>query len=202
MWAARVADGYVFGGMTAECAATLEGVPLLLESTDPRVTERIYPETCAVEEDEQHWRDHAVPELERLFASRCQLVRRDLAAMKKVNPTGGHVLVVPDVHVNAWLAALNAARLALYALNDLTPAWMAGKETDKASAKQLEALGRIHLLAEVQAVLLGDYQLEVSDPDTIEEFDAEDFEDLDDLGEDDDEQEPPKGGGPKGRRGG
>ncbi|MCB9887353.1 MAG: hypothetical protein H6838_17820 [Planctomycetes bacterium] len=189
--------------MTPECAATLEGVPLLLESTDPRVTERIYPETCVAEEDERQWRDHAVPELERLFASRCQLVRRDLAAMKKVDPAGSHVLVIPDVHVNAWLAALNAARLALYALNDLTAEWMAGKETGSASAKQLEALARIHLLAEVQAVLLGEYELEVSDPDECDDFDAADFDELEDEddedGDDDDAGDAPEKDAPKRR---
>lgn len=196
MWAARVADGYVFGGMTAECAATLEGVPLLLESSDPRVTERIYPETCVLAEDEQHWRDHAVPELERLFASRCQLVRRDLAAMKKVDPAGSHVLVIPDVHVNAWLAALNAARLALYALNELTPAWMEGKGTDTASKKQIEALARIHLLAEVQAVLLGEYELAVSDPD-----ECDDLGDVDELDEDEDLDDDEDDGGPPDKNG-
>lgn len=189
MWAARIADGYVFGGMTAECAASLEGVPLLLESKDPRVTERLYPETCAEEDDQRHWQEHAVPELERLFASRCQLVRRDLQAMKTVDPAGNRVLVIPDGHVNAWLAALNAARLALYVLNDLTAKWMEGKDTDGATDKQLEALGRIHLLAEVQAVLLGEYELDVGDPEACDE-DADEGEDLDD-GEAGDDDAPP-----------
>ncbi len=193
MWAARVADGYVFGGMSPEAQATFEGVPLLLESNDPRVVERLYPETCTTDEDEAQWRDHAVPELERLFASRGQLVRRDLAAMRRSGEPGAQVLVVPDGHVNAWLAALNAARLALFHLNDLTQAWMEGRDVDAATDKQREALARIHLLAEVQAVLLGDYELQ-----SVDDAEEEDATEGDEPADDADAGESGSGASPRG----
>ena len=40
MWAARVDEGYVFGGLSPACADTLKAVPMLLESSDDRVRER------------------------------------------------------------------------------------------------------------------------------------------------------------------
>lgn len=160
MWAARVEEGYVFGDLTPKAVETLKGVPMLLESTDPRVRDRLLPETCDDEEDEKQWREHAVPELERLFASRAQLVQRDLDGLRKMPDTVNMVLLVPDEHVNAWLAALNAARLALFVLNDMTGAHLEEEGFLAATSKQQEAVLRINLLAEMQAVMLGEYEVE------------------------------------------
>jgi len=162
MWVARVDEGYVFGDLSPASVDTLKGVPMLIESTDLRVRDRLVPETCDDDEAEEHWRRHAVPELERLFASRAQLVRRDLAGLRPMPKSQNQLLLIPDKHQNAWLAALNAARLALYHLNDLTAAAMEPEGFAAATGKQQEALLRIHLLAEMQSVLLGDFEVESS----------------------------------------
>jgi hypothetical protein len=164
MWVARVDEGYVFGDLSQGTVDTLTGVPMLIESSDERVKKRLLPETCADEHDEEHWRKHAVPELERLFLSRAQLVRRDLASLRKMPKSGNQLLLIRDEHSNAWLAALGAARLALFVLNDLTAAHMEADGFVKATKKQQEALARIHLLAELQAVLLGDLEVTSSGP--------------------------------------
>ena len=169
MWAARAEEGYVFGDLTKSAIETLKGVPMLLESNDPRVRDRLLPETCDDEDDEQQWRDHAVPELERLFQSRAQVVRRDLATIKQLPESELSVLLIPDEHVNAWLAALNAARLALFALNDMTAAHLEEEGFLTGTPKQQEAALRISLLAEMQAVMLGEYEVE---------DDEESFDDL------------------------
>lgn len=160
MWVARVDEGYVFGGLLPHSVETLTGVPMLLESTDPRVRERLLPDASDEPEAQEHWQQHAVPELERLFLSRAQLVRRDLATMKKVPKSDTQILLIPDKHQNAWLAALNAARLALFVLNDLEAAHLEAEGFGRATPKQQEALLRIHLLAEMQSVLLGDFELD------------------------------------------
>lgn len=186
MWAGRVDEGYVFGGLSAGCVETLKGVPMLLESGDVRVRSRLLPETCSETDDEEHWRRHAVPELERLFSSRAQLVRRDLAGLRTLGKSDTQLLLIPNQHVNAWLAALNAARLALYVLNDLTAAHLETAGFTTATPKQQEAILRIHVLAEVQSVLLGDYEIESGgpmaafDPDQLDVDDGDDC-DLDGL---------------------
>ncbi|MFK7741020.1 MAG: DUF2017 family protein [Planctomycetota bacterium] len=169
MWAARVDEGYVFGDLTPATIETLKGVPMLIESSDRRVRERLLPKTCTEEEDEAHWREHAVPELERLFASRAQLVRRDLEQLRKIPDTVNYVLLISDEHTNAWIAALNAARLALYVLNDMTAEHMEEDGFLKATPKQQEAALRINLLAEIQAVMLGEYELD-DDGGSFEDF--------------------------------
>ncbi|GAB4156670.1 MAG: hypothetical protein Fur0037_24920 [Planctomycetota bacterium] len=156
MWVARTENGYLFGGLTAYCLETLRGVPMLIESKDPRVRRRLLPDTYDEIEDQQDWRATAVPELERLFLSRGQLVSRDLQRIKKLDNLDSWVLLIPDQHTNAWLSSLNAARLALYELNDLTPEHMERDGVQKADGKQREAILRIHFLAEIQGVLLGE----------------------------------------------
>lgn len=164
MWAARVDEGYVFGDLTPASLETLKGVPMLIESADVRVRDRLLPETCREDDDEQHWRQHAVPELERLFLSRAQLVRRDLANLRPLPKSDHEVLFVPEGHVHAWLAALNAARLALFALADLRAEHMEDDGFLTADPKQQEAVLRIQLLAWMQSVLLGDDELESTGP--------------------------------------
>jgi hypothetical protein len=164
MWVARVDEGHVFGDLSAGTVETLRGVPMLIESSDARVRGRLLPETCSDADAEEQWRQHAVPELERLFLSRAQLVRRDLGTLRRMPKSGNHLLLIPDAHVNAWLAALNAARLALFTLNDLTAEHMEADAFVAAEPKQQEALLRIHLLAEMQSVLLGDFEVESSGP--------------------------------------
>lgn len=171
MWVARVAEGFVFGGLIASTVETLTGVPMLLESSDPRVRERLLPDTCEEAEAQEHWQRHAVPELERLFLSRAQLVRRDLAAMRKLPKSDTQLLLIPDNHTNAWLATLNAARLALFVLNDLTAAHMEVEGFALATPKQQEAMLRIQLLAEIQSVLLGDFELDGTG--TVEDLERE-----------------------------
>jgi len=160
MWIARVDDGFLFGGLTRQCVETLKGVPMLLESSDARVRQRLLPDAYDDAEAQAQWRRHAVPELERLFVSRAQLVRRDLAGMRQLKSADAWVLVIPDAHVSAWLSSLNAARLALFALNDLTEQHMDLKGGPAVAPKQAEALARIHFLAEIQCVLLGDVDVD------------------------------------------
>lgn len=160
MWVARADHGYLFGGLTRHCVDTLRGVPMLLECTDERVRRRLLPETYDDPEVEASWRQLAEPELERLFLSRAQLVRRDLAAMQQLEGAESWLLLVPDGHASAWLSSLNAARLALFVLNDLRAELMEPEGFAQATPKQQEALLRIHFLAEMQCVLLGEVDLE------------------------------------------
>lgn len=157
MWYARTEDGYLFGEMPKHAVETLRAIPMLVESSDERVRSRLLPETYEEPEEEAGWREHAMPELERLFLSRAHLVQRDLDAIQRMEDgSDSWMLHISNQHVNAWLSSLNAARLALYVLNDMTEAHMARGGLAKASPKQQEAILRIHFMAELQGVLMGD----------------------------------------------
>jgi hypothetical protein len=167
MWVVREESGFVFGGLTPFGVDTLKAIPMLLETDDVRVRKRLLPDTYEDQEAEAQWRRHSAPELERLFLSRANLVRRDLEGLKRVKKTDTWVLKIDDRHGNAWLSSLNAARLALYEMNDLTAAHMERDGFELCSKKQREAVVRIHLMAEIQSVLLGDVEVDEDDlPDT------------------------------------
>lgn len=157
MWVARTEHGYLFGEIPKHAVETLRAIPMLIESSDSRVRSRLLPETYEDAEEEASWRENATPELERLFLSRAHLVQRDLDTIQKMEDgSDSWMLLISNQHVNAWLSSLNAARLALYALNDMTEAHMARGGMAKATPKQQEAILRIHFMAEMQGVLMGD----------------------------------------------
>jgi hypothetical protein len=160
MWVVRTDGGFLFAGLTPVCVETLHGIPVLVESADQRVRQRLLPDAYRDPESERQWRRHAVPELERLFLSRAQLVRRDLKQLRRLKQTDLWMLPIRDDHCSAWLSALNAARLALYELNDLKPVHMERDGLELATRPQREALSRIHFLAELQSVLLGDVEVD------------------------------------------
>jgi hypothetical protein len=164
MWVARVDEGWLFGDLSPRTAEILKGIPMLLECEDPRVRARLLPETLADAGHEADWQAHAVPELERLFASRATLVGRDLAAMRPMKEGGKLLLLVTNQHASAWLAALNAARLTLYCLNDLNAVHMEMDSEEPATPQQRQAIASIHLMAEMQSVLLGDEPMESCGP--------------------------------------
>ena len=154
MYLERTDDGQLWvGGLTPLHADTLLRMPALLESEDSRVRGRL---TCEVYDDpdeQEQWRRHATPEIEHLFLSRVQILRADLAGMVQEDEQCYRVPIGTG-HESAWLSSLNAARLALFALNDITPRDMERAPDEVAEPARGLALVRIHLMACLQELLL------------------------------------------------
>ena len=68
---------------------------------------------------DKDWQEHVLPELQALFASAVEIVRSDLVR-SWVRPGTDASVRVPVSHIEAWLIALNQARLALAARHHLT----------------------------------------------------------------------------------
>ena len=67
---------------------TLIRLPEWLETDAPNVKERLLPKAYADEAAEREWRRHITPELEYLFQSRTQILRKDLAELEIDPPDG------------------------------------------------------------------------------------------------------------------
>ena len=134
-------------------ADTLLRIPDLLRSDDRRVRDRLLPPAYEEGDDQAHWRRNAAPELERLFASRAELIRKDLASLAAAEGPA-FSMRIRQTHASAWLAGLNAARLALYALHDLTPADMERAPEALGDFDKEVALVRIHIMAFLQEMLI------------------------------------------------
>lgn len=68
---------------------------------------------------DRDWQEHVLPELQALFASAVEVVHGDLVR-SWIRPGTDASVRVPAGHVEAWLIALNQARLALAARHRLT----------------------------------------------------------------------------------
>ncbi len=141
-------------------AGLLMEVPSLLADLDPRAEERLFPRAFEEPEEEEQWRRLAGPDLAHLFQDRIEVIRGDLEGLR---PEGGGAfgaaeetfrMVIPSAHQAAWLAGLNAARLALYVTLDFSPEDMRKEPGDMEEPAKTLGLFQIHALAVFQEIIL------------------------------------------------
>ena len=124
--------------LTLICADTLHRLPEYLESEDPAVRKRLLPQAYDDEDDEEQWRKFGASELEHLFVSHIEIVRKDLAGMQgegrgpSVSISGDgddevrivhatYRLSIPARHKAAWLSALNGGSHSIFIQHGLAP---------------------------------------------------------------------------------
>jgi Domain of unknown function (DUF2017) len=100
-------------------AELLRQIPESAQSKDsPAAQERLFSPPAMPEEKVlcAEWKLYVVPELRRLFQSATETVRQDLQQLHCTNkPFANCTLRIPMSHADAWLSALNQARLAIAA---------------------------------------------------------------------------------------
>ncbi len=116
---------------------------------------RLYPDPiggAAHAEFRRDWKEHVRPELERLFASSRDIVARDLSA------PGGHnhgtEVVIPCAHLEAWLNALNQARLVIVEESNFTEADLDHHEPPDLATQRGLSLLKIHFYGHLQELLI------------------------------------------------
>jgi hypothetical protein len=93
------------------------------------------------------------PELRHLFLSARKVVEEDLAAMTR-RPGKISQLLVPMVHAESWLNALNQARLVLATKYDFSEAELSFNQTPKTFSRRDLVLLQINFYAAVQERLI------------------------------------------------
>ena len=91
----------------------------------PAAEQRLYSAPAGPDENEfcQEWKVYVEPELRLLFQSATETVAADLEQLvEKEKPFANGTLRIPQEHSDAWLNALNQARLAIAAKYDFTEA--------------------------------------------------------------------------------
>jgi hypothetical protein len=114
---------------------------------------RLYPDPIGGEdhaEFRRDWKEHVRPELERLFASSREIVARDLSALGG----NGTKLVIPSGHVEAWLNALNQARLVIVEESNFSEADLDHREPPDLATRRGMALLKMHFYAHLQELLV------------------------------------------------
>jgi len=161
----RQADGgLAIEDLTPPFVFILLELPGLLGPDQPdEVKARLFPDPSEDDEIRKDWARLVHPELYALLASSKEIVLKDLG---RLVPSGGSSrMEIPAPHINAWISALNAARLALGAVHgiededDLHPFDDMEEEGDAEDGEvELDerrlAVVKIHLFGELQALLV------------------------------------------------
>jgi hypothetical protein len=95
---------------------------------NPDVLDRLYstPTGGAEPGFDHEWRELIDPDLGAAFQSARDIVSEDLATMEGDSNSGGSELRIPAEHLDAWINALNQARLAIAARHHFTERDMDG----------------------------------------------------------------------------
>ena len=89
------------------------GIREAAETPDPRVEARFFPEPSEGDDSlAEDWKAFVQPDLHEGFQSARETVAADLRGAKE-RKTGHFTFTIPKAHIDAWLSALNQARLAL-----------------------------------------------------------------------------------------
>jgi len=132
--------------------AVLREIPSLLSPEQPEsAKKRLFPDPGGDPESVEEWRRTQHPELFALLADARSVVERDLVSLEPGRL--GSRLTIPAAHANAWISALNAARLALGAVHEVTAADMEADDEPPLDERGWAIL-RIHLYAWLQATLI------------------------------------------------
>ncbi len=75
-----------FRGVTPLCADTMIRLPGYLESEDPAVKRRLLPSVYADANEQEQWHRLGTAELEHLFLSRAEIMRKDLETIEPDGP--------------------------------------------------------------------------------------------------------------------
>lgn len=114
---------------------------------------RLYPDPIGGEdhaEFRRDWKEHVRPELERLFASSREIVARDLSALGG----NGTKLAIPSGHLEAWLNALNQARLVIVEESNFSEADLDHREPPDLATRRGLSLLKIHFYGHLQELLV------------------------------------------------
>src|SRR5437763_3704187 len=118
----RRKDGLEISELDPFLAELLRQIPASTSvENSPAAHSRIFSAPAAQKEICAEWKLYVQPELQRLFRSATETVAADLEQLSGNEKTfANRTLLIPTKHADAWLNALNQARLTIAARNDFT----------------------------------------------------------------------------------
>ncbi len=140
--------------VTAACLLEVPGTLPLGKSGPPH--DRLFPRVNETEEKlNEDWRSYVTPELEVLFAEAGQVLARDIEPLARTgDDLKARSLTFPINHCDAWMSAINQARLILGAQHGVADKDMEEREFVEADDPKKQAVLRIHVLGYVLQVFV------------------------------------------------
>ncbi|MEP7014955.1 MAG: DUF2017 family protein [Verrucomicrobiota bacterium] len=125
----------------------------------PAVEQRLFSAPADSSENEvcKEWKLYVEPELRRLFQSATETVGEDLKQLcGKEKSFANRTLHIPTQHMDAWLNALNQARLALAAKHNFTDTELGDHNRSPVGSRRDLSLFQINFYGFIQEFLLRD----------------------------------------------
>ena len=132
-------------------SADPEGVPAAEQRLFSAPSDRRDTETC------KEWKLYVEPELRRLFRSATETVAEDLKQLGgKEKSLANRTLRIPAQHMDAWLNALNQARLALAAKNNFSDLELCDHNRSPVGSRRDLSLFQVNFYGFIQEFILRD----------------------------------------------
>jgi hypothetical protein len=130
----------------------LRELPTLMDPDQPEAAHRrLYSHPSDDEEEAKEWERLVHPELFALVATAQEVVSRDLEQLE-LSEEGGSI-TIPPKHVNAWISALNVARLTLSAMHDFDEDDMEGRAPADFGERDLARM-KVYLMGWLQQMVI------------------------------------------------
>lgn len=119
--------------------------------------ERIFCPPADASEKElcAEWKTYVKPELQRLFRTATETVAADLEQLNgKEKPFANQTLLIPTKHAEAWLNALNQARLNIAARNNFTEMELSDNDRSPIGSRRDLSLFQVNFYGFLQEFIL------------------------------------------------
>jgi len=129
----------------------------------PAAEERLYSPPAGPNEKElrAEWKIYVEPELRRLFRTATETVESDLRQLaENEKPFANSALRIPHEHSEAWLNALNQARLAIAAKYDFTEAELCDHYRSPIGSRRDLSLFQVNFYGFLQEFILREMECE------------------------------------------
>ena len=138
--------------LVADCLQNLDEI--LAQRDSPEVRQRLFPAPSTDDTINAEWEQYVGPELRHLFVTAAETVLRDLTALEADPQREKYFRVAfSSSHLDAWMSAINQARLILGEKFHIAEKEMDRHDLDLNREPDL-ALIRIHLLGWLLTVLV------------------------------------------------
>ena len=148
-------------------AELLRQIPVSTQSESvPAAEERLFSPPATPNETEfcAEWKIYVEPELRRLFRSATETVESDLRQLGDAEkPFANSSLAIPREHSEAWLNALNQARLAIAAKFDFTEAELCDHYRSPIGSRRDLSLFQVNFYGFLQEFILREMECESTD---------------------------------------
>jgi hypothetical protein len=129
-----------------------DGVPAAEQRLFSSPANRKETELCA------EWKMYVEPELQRLFQSATETVAADLGQLNSNEKSlANRTLRIPAKHADAWLSALNQARLVIAAKNNFTESELGDHFRSPIGSRRDLSLFQINFYGFLQEFILRDF---------------------------------------------